>query len=300
MYQRHDESALEFAIKSRKRQTRRKVLPKPSIPRSTKQLERLYFTAIKELTDDLRRFTEEMLWPALDASLEGDQAAKPNQPDEIKAKDTVRLDDFTDDIETIVNGMRVRHAEKYTDIEIKNIASKFAERGQDFNSKEINKNFQKVLGVTPFTNEAFLAGEINKFTKTNVKLIKSISQKYFDDIESLIIREAKAGTLAKDVFKKVQVKLKTNIQKNQIKAQNRAKLIARDQISKFNGSLTQARHQNAGIAKYQWQTSLDEAVRDSHISKQGKIFRWDQPPADTGHPGEDIACRCVAIPVFED
>ena len=29
------------------------------------------------------------------------------------------------------------------------------------------------------------------------------------------------------------------------------------------------------------------------------IQKWDSPPA-VGHPGEDILCRCVAIPVIEE
>ena len=45
----------------------------------------------------------------------------------------------------------------------------------------------------------------------------------------------------------------------------------------------------------QWLTSDDERVRPSHREKVGKFFRWDDPPADTGHPGADIQCRCVAI-----
>ena len=79
----------------------------------------------------------------------------------------------------------------------------------------------------------------------------------------------------------------------------RAKLIARDQTQKVNAAVTQGRQSNLGVTEYIWRTSSDERVRESHKSKNGKRFRWDSPPADTGHPGQDIQCRCVAEPVIE-
>ena len=54
-----------------------------------------------------------------------------------------------------------------------------------------------------------------------------------------------------------------------------------------------------GIKQYIWSTSGDERVRDSHAENDGKIFSYDDPPP-TGHPGDEINCRCVAIPYFGD
>lgn len=94
---------------------------------------------------------------------------------------------------------------------------------------------------------------------------------------------------------------------------SRASFIARDQTGKLNGTLAQARQEDAGIDEYEWDTSMDERVRDTHASLQGKICRWDDPtvykesdedewqPRDSnmyseGHPGDDYNCRCVALP----
>ncbi len=46
---------------------------------------------------------------------------------------------------------------------------------------------------------------------------------------------------------------------------------------------------------YVWRTRGDLQVRPSHIENNGKLFAWDNPP-ETGHPGEDYGCRCVAEP----
>ena len=80
--------------------------------------------------------------------------------------------------------------------------------------------------------------------------------------------------------------------------ENRAVLIGSDQVGKLNGRMMQYYQQSAGIEEYRWQTMQDSRVRPSHRARQGKIFRWDEPPED-GHPGEAIRCRCVADPVIK-
>jgi len=126
----------------------------------------------------------------------------------------------------------------------------------------------------------------------NVSLIKSIPQQYMTQINSTVL-EAVSGGNTRDG-------LAAEIQKRGDVTLNRARIIARDQVSKANASLNQIRQQNLGVVEYVWQTSLDERVRPTHRVKHGKTFRWDTPPPDTGHPGHDYLCRCVAngvIPV---
>ena len=69
-------------------------------------------------------------------------------------------------------------------------------------------------------------------------------------------------------------------------------------LLKSIGRLTEIRQRQLGVAGYRWSTSLDERVRDTHAANEGLFFRWDDPPAITGHPGEDIQCRCVGIPTL--
>ena len=82
-------------------------------------------------------------------------------------------------------------------------------------------------------------------------------------------------------------------------AQNRANLIARDQINKLNGQVNAIRQQNVGITHYIWRTADDDRVRPTHNARDDKKFAWDKPPSD-GHPGEPINCRCYAEPVFDN
>jgi len=81
---------------------------------------------------------------------------------------------------------------------------------------------------------------------------------------------------------------------------SRAELIARDQTLKLSGKVNEIRQTEAGVSRYVWSTSKDDSVRDSHAEKEGQIFEWSAPPQDTGHPGEDFQCRCVAVPVIDE
>lgn len=107
----------------------------------------------------------------------------------------------------------------------------------------------------------------------------------------------------------------------------RAQTVARDQVSKLNGDLTQLRMEDAGFETYTWETAQDERVRGlpggrypdahpSHWVMQGLICRWDDPTvcldkasgewvprpgnAPLTHPGSDILCRCVAVPNWDE
>ncbi len=44
---------------------------------------------------------------------------------------------------------------------------------------------------------------------------------------------------------------------------------------------------------YIWRTVGDSRTRSEHADREGKIFRWTNPPED-GHPGEPFGCRCWA------
>lgn len=125
----------------------------------------------------------------------------------------------------------------------------------------------------------------------NVNLIVSIPEQYLDRIRDIVEDNMHGGLRWESLVDEIEQAGETT--------KTRAKIIARDQTSKMNGAFNQARQQSLGIEQYEWQTSGDERVRDTHAANDGKVFRWDEPPEETGHPGEDILCRCTAIPIVE-
>jgi SPP1 gp7 family putative phage head morphogenesis protein len=82
-------------------------------------------------------------------------------------------------------------------------------------------------------------------------------------------------------------------------SESRAELIARDQTLKLNGAINKARQESVGVERYTWSTSGDERVRDEHAALDRETFSWGSPPS-VGHPGEDIQCRCIALPIIDD
>ena len=74
--------------------------------------------------------------------------------------------------------------------------------------------------------------------------------------------------------------------------------IVRDQNSKVISGLNQVRQQQLGITQYVWRSVQDERTRPTHAANDGRTFEWGSPPADTGHPGDDVMCRCLAEAVI--
>lgn len=132
------------------------------------------------------------------------------------------------------------------------------------------------------------------WVRQNLALIKSIDadtmRRIEDKMMERIIANVSMGDLTKYLIKDIRDIAGVEV--------NRATLIGVDQVGKLNGRLTQYRQEHAGISEYQWETALDSRVRPSHRPRQGKIYKWSNPPPD-GHPGYPIRCRCVALPVID-
>lgn len=175
------------------------------------------------------------------------------------------------------------------------IAQGFVNRGNTQNQQEVSKNLKNQTGIdlsAYLGNSPRIAEKVNAMTTANVQLIKSIRSQYLDKVQNAVTQAMVNGTLNKDLVQQIKDIGKTT--------EKRAIFIARDQSSKLNAALTQARHEDVGITKYTWSTSGDERVRESHAEKDGQVFEYANPPADTGHPGHDFNCRCVQIPYLDD
>jgi SPP1 gp7 family putative phage head morphogenesis protein len=130
--------------------------------------------------------------------------------------------------------------------------------------------------------------EIDDFVKENTRLITNIGAQTADRIQTIIVDGVKAGKSIDQLTQEIE-------RVSDILGETRARLIARDQTQKLAGQLNRLRQQSAGIDSYIWQTMEDPAVRPLHKSRNQRAFKWEDPPID-GHPGQPIACRCLALP----
>ena len=81
-------------------------------------------------------------------------------------------------------------------------------------------------------------------------------------------------------------------------AQARMDLIASDQSHKANVAINRARFQAAGASHFWWLTMRDDRVRPKHARKDGHVFPYADPPADTGPPGHEPGCRCLDVGIL--
>ncbi len=132
---------------------------------------------------------------------------------------------------------------------------------------------------------------LDNIVAENIGEIQSLAQTQIDKIQQAVLRNFTIG--------KSETSLTEEINKITKQGINRAKFIARNQTTRANSAVTQLRQESLGVKEYIWRTVGDERVRNNHASKNGKIFSWDDPPPDTGHPGHDFNCRCSAQAVID-
>jgi SPP1 gp7 family putative phage head morphogenesis protein len=170
------------------------------------------------------------------------------------------------------------------------ISTKMVTRENQYHRRQFINEIKKAIGVdiSSIATDDGIDILLKERVAENVDLIKTIPPQYFERIEKTVLQGIQSGddffSIRKDLIKDFNI------------TDNRARLIARDQVSKLNGSLNEFRQQDTGITHYTWRTSEDERVRDSHRDNDGKRFAWADPPSETGHPGNDIQCRCTADP----
>lgn len=242
--------------------------------KTPKNPEVIYRNRLNSIVNKLKSATESLLIPALNA-LEKQYVG----------------DAYAQELETVIDNLIRMFAG--IDREAKDISSNFVTYVNQNNKTRFYESIKGAVGVdlqSIITNEN-LGDVLTSVTRNNVALVKSIPAEYFKNIESIIFSGVTQGKQASSMISQIRALNNSSFK--------RAKLIARDQTSKLNSALTRKRSTNLGVEEYIWRTSGDDRVRESHRRKNGKIFRFDSPPKDTGHPGEDIQCRCVAQPIIK-
>lgn len=226
-------------------------------------------------------------------------------------QDKARFDDAVNlrqETEDEFHKMTVRLEKMLSRMEIEKLIDKVGNSTKDAAFREWKKVVKNTLGINlidDYYNGDFYSLMLQQWAAENVSRIKTLPTDVLGELEGLILDSYNNGTPVRELQAAIQKKY--NLTKQQ------AQTIARDQIASLNASITKAQQTDAGVKRYKWSTSKDGRVRECHNELNGKIFSWDNPPemwyrsrsrgkVMTGrrcHPGEDIRCRCVAIPVFD-
>lgn len=194
-------------------------------------------------------------------------------------------------MQRIVNGLAKRWIKKFSDA-----APKIADSYLKSMYKTTDAAFQKSLKdagwaveftMTPVVRDAFAAS-----LEANVGLIKSIPEKYLQQVEGVVMRSYSTGrdlaTMTKELRALYPI---TN---------RRAAFIALDQSNKANAVVQQARQLELGIKEAIWlHSGGGRHPRPEHVKagKEKRRFNIAEGCLIDGKkilPGQEINCRCVS------
>jgi len=258
--------------------------PKPAgVALWPQRAERGYRSEILQIIDAVHDDVVAMMVPQLDrlvreAGLRGD---------------AVRTD--VGDIGAFVDGIEGRITARLNNRHLRDLESRvtayFNETSLE-QRRQLIKQIRRAVAIDAVPPDGPIAVQLRLWLRENVKLIQSLAGSYVQEVSKLVLRGVAAGDRATVIADQLQQRWTVS--------RSKAKFIARDQISKLNGALTKQRQTGLGVKEYIWRTSRDERVRETHLQKEGRKFRWDRPPADTGHPGQDFQCVQGSTPLASE
>lgn len=139
---------------------------------------------------------------------------------------------------------------------------------------------------------------LEQWARAGTDLIKNISPDRSGTLEARLAERVAAG----DRWESIQ-----SVVTEELGAEwPRLQLIARDQVAKLNGKITQDLQTAAGVTHFTWRASRDGRVRPSHDAVKDKQWSWARGAPDVGFYGEDGfpgqagQCRCTAEPVMPE
>ncbi len=265
--------------------------------RPSRKDELWYKASLRALVGQLKTATDSKLLPFLksrELSYSKDHAAsmrRAQDSGEYHAAPFARDASFDDELDALLDSI-FRSFGGIDDLADR-LATEAGRRALYNTDKNLASSLKSSLGVDigpALTMAPDVQMALDFHTRANIDLIKSIPDQYFDKIAETVRDNVQAGLRFEDIADSIaHIGGVTD---------SRANLIARDQTSKMNGAFNEIRQTDLGIEGYIWQGAEDERERETHLANEGLFFRWDDPP-DTGHPGADIQCRCVALPYFD-
>ena len=125
---------------------------------------------------------------------------------------------------------------------------------------------------------------VRLYINRNAALITSLSDELVGRVEQAVFQAKIDRTNRHD--------LTEILQRSYGLSENRARLIATDQLASINSDFTQSRHTALGITQYIWRTRQDGNVRELHRSIAGNTYTWGEPSGAEGGlaPGKNINC----------
>lgn len=166
---------------------------------------------------------------------------------------------------------------------------------QGYHKERLIRSFNYALGIDilPVMTDPPALKVLTNAAIENAKLIVTIPERYREGLKENITQAFFERPFDRQHLKRIL--------RDTHKSQGyNLRRITRDQNNKLVGQLTEVRHGQLNIPSYEWGSIPDSRRRPTHKANSGNIFYWANPPEATGHPGNDIQCRCFAIPIIPE
>lgn len=173
----------------------------------------------------------------------------------------------------------VNSVDRYTEVALKGAL-------RHYQSEKFQQELSDLGLLHDFKRTPALTNAVQSFVHENVNLIKSIPEKYFTEVEGMVMRGIRDGKPFNWVNDEMAKRYGITTR--------RAVMIARDQNHKATEQLNRTRQLGLGVKRGMWQhaTGVKEP-RHSHERANGKIFDLDKGLKVDGEfifPGEKINC----------
>ncbi|EKN5088557.1 phage minor head protein [Yersinia mollaretii] len=221
------------------------------------------------------------------------------------------LTDAPDTSALSVTARLSRIMQRLASISVEEIASRIASglvsRANLQNKEQTQRTYSEAFGIdlTGMLGDGAIREKMADAVRENVGLITSIQTDFINDIGEKVFGNLLEGGRSENLINIIRERGDVTL--------SRAKFIARDQTSKLNAELTEARSNALGLDVYEWSGTGDERERKSHFVLNWMLCKYSDPTvysddggktwkkrssigAFIGKPGEDYQCRCLSLP----
>jgi len=158
--------------------------------------------------------------------------------------------------------------------------------------KLAERNVERLTGID--AKDVAGNGRVDKWVAENVDLIRTVEDRYLEDVREMVAKGFEAGTRWETIAKRLQERAGVS--------KSNAERIARDQTGKLNAEVSKDTMEQLGVTRGIWRTMGDERVRDEHAELEGQEYDLATGILFRGEhiwPGSEIQCRCYCEPVLD-
>ncbi len=212
-------------------------------------------------------------------------------------KEIVAQDSASGDIEDELKKLMRRWRKRFDEAS-KDIAKDFVKKSTAHSTNNLKALLKKAGWTTNLKLSRHAQDKLKALMIENINLIKSIENKYFDELITVTMESITRGRdlayLAEQIAKRYKV------------SKDRAMLIARDQNNKATSIITHIEYEELGIKEAIWKHNPgSKEPRHTHIEANNKVYDinkglWFKDKELHIFPGQEINCGCTSEPIIPE